>query len=38
MNTDINKEIEIVINRFKSGDYKFTINKKLFDTKKLKKF
>ena len=24
---DANKEIEIVINRFKSGDYEFTINK-----------
>ena len=35
MNTDINKEIEIVINRFKSGDYKFTINK---TTILLKKF
>ena len=27
MNMDANKEIEIVINRFKSGDYEFTINK-----------
>ena len=27
MNIDANKEIEIVINRFKSGDYEFTINK-----------
>ena len=35
MNSDINKEIEIVINRFKSGDYKFTINK---TTILLKKF
>ena len=27
MNMDANKEIEIVINRFKSGDYQFTISK-----------
>ncbi len=35
MNSDINKEIEIIVNRFKSGDYKFTINK---TTILLKKF
>ena len=27
MSMDANREIEIVINRFKSGDYEFTINK-----------
>ena len=35
MNKDLNKEIEIVINRFKTGDYEFAINKSTILLKKL---
>ena len=35
MNTDINKEIEIVINRFKNNDYDFVINKSTVLLKKI---
>ena len=35
MNTNINKEIEIIINRFKIGDYNFVINKSTVLLKKI---
>ena len=35
MNANINKEIEIVINRFKTGDYNFVINKSTVLLKKI---